>query len=107
MLTLDLRGGCEMWARVVTFEGGDMDKMKAEVERRLREKGGFPETMRGIVVLADRAENRRTFVALFETREEMDVAEPAMNRMREEIPEEIRGQRRSLDYFEVLALHMT
>ncbi len=95
-----------MWARVVTFQGGDMEKMKAEVERRLREKGGFPESMQGLVVLADRDENRRTFVALFETRDAMDEAEPAMNRMRDEIPEEVRGQRTSLEHLEVLALHM-
>ncbi len=94
-----------MWARVASFQGGDDEKMHAEVERRLREKGGFPDTMQSLLVLTDR-EGRRTFIALFDTRAELDEAEPAMSRMREEIPEEVRGQRTSLEYFEVLALHM-
>ena len=96
-----------MWARVATFQGGDPERMQDEIERRLREPGGFPDEMKGLLVLADREENRRVFVALLESRAALEQAEPGFNRMRDEIPEEVRGQRTSLEYYEVVAQHMT
>ncbi len=88
-----------MWARVASFEGTDVARMRAEIQRP---PGELPEGLKGVLNLVDEAGGRQIFVTLFETREAMEAAEPTFERMGDEISEELRGKRVSREYWEVL-----
>lgn len=91
-----------MFARVATHEGGSIEKMREIVEqRKAMENMGLPEGARRAVVLA--GENRRLFITLFDSREAIAAAEATFDAMGDDIPEEARGQRASVEVFEVLA----
>ena len=45
---------------------------------------------------------RRLFVTFFDSREELEAAQERFERMGDEIPEEIRGKRVSVDVYEVV-----
>jgi hypothetical protein len=42
------------------------------------------------------------FVALFDSREALEAAEPGFEAMGNEIPEDVRGRRTAVDYYEVV-----
>lgn len=88
-----------MWARVASFEGVDIDRMREEATRP---QGTMPEGMRGAFGLADAESKRQLFITLFDTREAIEAAEPVFEQMGDEIPEEVRGRRVSKDYYEVV-----
>jgi hypothetical protein len=88
-----------MWARVASFEGTDVERMRAEAARP---PDRMPEGLRAVFGLADAASGRQLFVTLFDTREAIEAAEPIFEQMGDEIPEEIRGRRVSRDYYEVV-----
>jgi hypothetical protein len=92
-----------MWARLASFEGGDTEKLQKLNEERMQ-SGEMtpPEGMTHVLLLADNEKNRRMFVALFESREELDAAEPGFEAMGDEIPEDVRGRRTAVDYYEVV-----
>ncbi len=90
-----------MYARVASFEGGDLERLREENQRRM-EAGETPEEMKGVLVLADAERNRRLFITLFDSREAIEATEPRFEQMGDEIPEEIRGRRTSVDYYEVV-----
>jgi len=89
-----------MFARIATFEGGDVERMRQLNEERmasgeLRPPAGMT---RGLVLEGD----RRLFVSFFESREALEAAEAEFERMGDTIPEEIRGRRVSVDAYEVV-----
>jgi hypothetical protein len=88
-----------MWARVATFEGTDVERMREETRRPGRE---LPEGLRGAFGLGDATSGRQLFITLFDSREAIEAAEPMFEQMGDELPEEIRGRRVSKDYYEVL-----
>jgi hypothetical protein len=88
-----------MWARIATFEGTDVERMRAESSRPPDQ---LPEGLRGAFGLADAAAGRHLFVTLFETREAMEAAEPMFEQMGDQIPEEVRGRRVGKHYYEVV-----
>jgi hypothetical protein len=88
-----------MWARVATFEGVDIERMREEASRP---SGTMPEGMRGAFGLADAESGRQLFITLFDSREAIEAAEPTFEQMGDEISEEIRGRRVSKEYYEVL-----
>jgi hypothetical protein len=88
-----------MWARVASFEGTDVERMRAEAARP---PDRMPEGLRGAFGLADAEGGRQLFITLFDTREAIEAAEPMFEQMGDEIPEEIRGRRVSKDYYEVV-----
>ena len=92
-----------MWARIASFEGGDTDKLQKLNEERMQ-SGEMkpPDGMKHVLLLADSEKNRRMFVALFESRESLDAAEAGFEAMGDEIPEDIRGSRTGVDYYEVV-----
>lgn len=92
-----------MYARVASFEGGDLEKIRQNAEEA-RSSGtmNLPEGIKRTLVLADREANRRQFITFFETREELDAAQQRFEAMGDEIPEEIRGRRTSVDVYEVV-----
>jgi hypothetical protein len=91
-----------MWARVASFEGTDVE--------RLREQSGgrppdelIPAGLRGVLSLADAEGKRQLFITLFDSRDQIEAAEPIFERMGDQIPEDVRGRRVSVDYYEVPA----
>ena len=92
-----------MWVRVATFEGGDTDKLN-EVTREQMSSGEMtpPEGMNGVLILDDREAKKRKFFAFFDSRDTLEAAESAFDRQGDAIPEEIRGKRTSVHYYEVL-----
>jgi hypothetical protein len=87
-----------MWARVASFEGTDVERMRAEANRPPER---MPEGLRGAFSLGDAANGRQLFITLFDTREAIEAAEPLFEQMGDELPEEVRGKRVSKDYYEV------
>jgi len=52
-------------------------------------------------VLEDSDKGRRLFITLFESREAIEQSEPMFEQMGDEISEDVRGQRTSVEYYEV------
>jgi hypothetical protein len=92
-----------MYARVASFEGGDLEKIRQRAEEsRAEGTMNMPEGITRTLVLADREGNRRQFITFFETREALDAAEERFESMGDEIPEDVRGRRTSVDVYEVV-----
>lgn len=89
-----------MWARVASFEGADVERLRAEAGRRPPDEL-IPAGLRGVISLVDTDGKRQMFISLFDSRDEIEAAEPMFERMGDEIPEDIRGRRVSRDYYEV------
>ena len=92
-----------MYARVASFEGGDLERIRQlNEERTAAGTQNMPEGITRTLVLADHEGNRRQFITFFESREVLDAAQPQFEAMGAEIPEEIRGRRTSVDVYEVV-----
>lgn len=92
-----------MYARVASFEGGDNERLQQMNEERMR-SGQMqpPDGMKRAMVLADRERNRRLFISFFDSREQIDAAQERFEQMGDEIPEDVRGRRTSIDVYEVV-----
>ncbi len=92
-----------MFARIATFEGGDSDRLQAINDERMAAGDMNPPAgIQRATLLADRDGNRRLFVTFFDSREALDAAEARFESMGDEIPEDVRGRRTSVDVYEVL-----
>ena len=89
-----------MWARVAAFEGGDVERLREINERRMQEQG-IPEPVKGVLILIAPDGSRQQLITTFESRDAMEQAEAMFEQMGDEIPEEVRGRRTSVDYYEV------
>ncbi len=92
-----------MYARVAAFESRDMsrvDELITTVRERARAGKDIPEAKR-LLMLIDRQAGTALGISLFESEEAIRRAEPAFERMGDEIPEEMRGRRTSVDIYEV------
>lgn len=90
-------------ARVVTFEGGTPDGIRAAVDQvnaDMQQRGGPPEgvTSIGLTFLVDPDGGRAMFLGLFATEDDLRSSEAALNAMD---PPEGMGQRSSVDVYEV------
>jgi hypothetical protein len=92
-----------MWARIASFEGGDTEKLQKLNEERMQ-SGEMkpPEGIKRVMMLEDDENNRRMFVAMFDSREAIEAAEPRFESMGDEVPEDVRGRRTGVDYYEVV-----
>lgn len=91
-----------MWARIATFEGGDQEKLqKMNDERMASGEMKPPEGMKRVLLLADPDKNRRLFIAFFDSKDAIAAAEQRFEQMGDEVPEDVRGRRTSVDYYEV------
>jgi hypothetical protein len=92
-----------MWVRVATFEGGDTEKLDKLMGERM-ESGEMPppEGMSSVLILDDKDTTKRKFLAFFESRDALEAAEAGFDRQGDTIPEEIRGRRTSVHYYEVV-----
>ena len=93
-----------MYARVAAFENRDpsrVDELIDTVKERAQEGQDFPDAKRALM-LVDRTAGTALGITFFETEEAITQAEPAFERLGDEIPEELRGTRTSLDTYEVV-----
>jgi len=86
-----------MWVRVASFENVDFDKMEQRDP-----PSEMPGGMLGAQVLADRSTGRSLFLAFFDTKDSIDAAAEHFEAMGDEIPEEERGRRTSVEAYEVV-----
>jgi hypothetical protein len=92
-----------MWVRVATFEGADPEKANEIVKEQMA-SGEMtpPEGMNSVLVLDDRDAKKRKFLAFFDSKDAITAAEPGFEQQGDRIPEEIRGERTSVAYYDVL-----
>ena len=92
-----------MWVRVATFEGGDTEKLDKLMEERMS-SGEMPplEGMQTVLILDDKDAKKRKFLAFFDSRDALEAAEAGFDRQGDTIPEEIRGKRTSVHFYDVL-----
>ena len=92
-----------MWVRVATFEGGDTEQLDKLVNERMSSGEMTPaEGMGSVLILDDKEARKRKFLAFFESRDQVEAAEPGFDRQGDAIPEEIRGKRTSVHYYDVV-----
>jgi hypothetical protein len=92
-----------MYARVAAFENPDMskvDELIARIEERSQTGTDVPDARR-ILILLDRQAGTSLGITFFDTEEALRAAEPAFERMGDEIPEETRGRRTSVEIYEI------
>jgi len=58
--------------------------------------------MSSVLVLDDKDAQKRKFLAFFESKDAITAAEPGFEKQGDSIPEEIRGKRTSVHYYEVV-----
>ena len=92
-----------MWVRVATFEGGDTEKLDKLMDERMS-SGEMtpPEGMSSVLVLDDKDAKKRKFLAFFESRDTLEAAEAGFDKQGDTIPEEIRGKRTTVHYYDVV-----
>jgi len=92
-----------MWVRVATFEGGDTEKMNKLVDERMSSgQMRAPEGMSSVLILDDTDARKRKFLAFFDSREAVEAAEAGFDEQGDAIPEEIRGKRTTVHYYDVV-----
>ena len=89
-----------MWARVASFENIDVEQLRNMAGQRPPEDL-IPSGLKGILNLIDADGKRQMFITFFGSRDEIEAAEPTFERMGDNFPEEMRGRRVSVDYYEV------
>ena len=91
-----------MWVRVATFEGGDTEQLDELMDERMS-SGDMPppEGMSSVLILDDKDAKKRKFLAFFESRDALEAAEAGFDQQGDTIPEEIRGKRTSVHYYDV------
>jgi heme-degrading monooxygenase HmoA len=97
-----IEGGA-VYARIASFEGGDFERLRQMTTQRIGSGSAseLPEGTRRVLVLADASRTRRLFITLFDSREATKAAEERFEQMGDEIPEDVRGRRTSVESFEV------
>jgi hypothetical protein len=92
-----------MWVRVATFEGGDTEKLDKLLDERMSSgEMSTPEGMSSVLILDDKDAGKRKFLAFFDSRDALESAEAGFDRQGDTIPEEIRGRRTSVHYYDVV-----
>jgi hypothetical protein len=92
-----------MYARVVTFEGGDASKIDQGIaEIREQSKSGPPPGVPGkeMIMLLDRERGKHLFIAFFETEEDYRQGDETLNAMSPPT-EGGMGRRTSVEKYEV------
>jgi hypothetical protein len=92
-----------VYARVATFEGGDLERIRQMNEERRQQPGWMPEGVKRVLVLNEPSSGKRQFITFFESRETLDAASQRFEQLGDDIPEDVRGRRVGVDVYEVLA----
>jgi len=92
-----------MWVRVATFEGADREKIdRLMADQMSSGEMVSPDGMTSALILDEEGARKRKFFAFFDSREAVEAAEAGFDRQGDTIPEEVRGKRTSVHYYEVL-----
>jgi heme-degrading monooxygenase HmoA len=92
-----------MWVRVATFEGVDPEKANAILKERMASGEMTPAAgMDSVLILDDKDAKKRKFFAFFDSKDAITAAEAGFEQQGETIPEQIRGKRTSVHYYEVV-----
>jgi hypothetical protein len=92
-----------MWVRVATFEGGDTEKLDKVIGERMSSGDMTPaEGMSSVLILDDKDAKKRKFMAFFDSRDSVEAAEAGFDQQGDAIPEEIRGKRTTVHYYDVV-----
>lgn len=92
-----------MWVRVATFEGGDTEKLDKLMDERMSSGEMTPPNgMSSVLILDDKDGEKRKFLAFFDGRDALEAAEAGFDQQGDTIPEEIRGKRTSVHYYDVV-----
>jgi len=92
-----------MYARIAAFENPDLSRV-SELLATVRERisaGQDISSARRVFTLVDRDAGELLGITFFDSEEAIRQAEPAFERLGEEIPEELRGKRASVEIYEV------
>ena len=90
-----------MYARIARHEGGDVERLRQMNEERMASgEMGLPEGCRRASVLV--ADGHRLFITFFDDKGALEAAEQRFEQLGEEIPEDVRGRRTSVDVYEVV-----
>lgn len=92
-----------MYARVAAFENPDVSLVE-DLIGRVRESAVSGQDLpdaKGFLMLLDRQGAKSLGITFFESEEAIRAAEPVFERMGDEIPEQQRGRRVSLEVYEV------
>jgi hypothetical protein len=92
-----------MYARVAAFENVDtsvVDDLLGRVRQNI-DANRLPDAQGGLMLL-DRDQRTSLGITFFESEEKIRAAEPEFERMGDEIPEERRGRRTSVDIYELV-----
>ena len=90
-----------MFARIARHEGGDTEQVRRMNEQRMASGDmGLPDGCRRVMVLA--GDDHRLFITFFDDKAAMAAAETRFEEMGNEIPEEVRGRRASVDVYEAV-----
>lgn len=92
-----------MWVRVATFEGADREKIdRLMAEQMSSGEMVSPDGMTSALILDEAGAKKRKFFAFFDSRAAVEAAEAGFDRQGDTIPEEVRGKRTSVHYYEVV-----
>jgi hypothetical protein len=91
-----------MHARIATFEGDTsrIDDLIGTIRERMSSGDEIPGAKRFLMLL-DRQGGTSLGVTFFDSEEAIRAAEPIFERMGDEVPEELRGRRTSVETYEV------
>jgi len=91
-----------MHARVAAFEGDTsrIDDLIGTIRERMSSGDDVPGAKR-FLMLIDRGSGTSLGITFFESEEAIRAAEPIFERMGDEVPEELRGRRTSVETYEV------
>jgi heme-degrading monooxygenase HmoA len=92
-----------MYARVAAFENVDtsvVDDLLGRVRQNI-DANRLPDAQGGLMLL-DRDQRKSLGITFFESEEKIRAAEPEFERMGDEIPEEQRGRRTSVETYELV-----
>ena len=93
-----------MYVRIAEFENRDMsrvDELIETVRARARSGSDFIVAER-LLMLIDRDGGTALGITFFDSKEAIAEAEPTFERLGDEIPEDLRGHRKSVEIYEVL-----
>jgi hypothetical protein len=89
-----------VFARVATFEGGDVERLRnVNNEMLVHEPGRMPGGVKRVMVLEG---DQRLVITFFESREALEASEQKFEQLGDEIDESVRGKRVGLAAYELL-----
>ena len=89
-------------ARVATFEGGNDELMREAMEARGGANMQLPDGMTSSLLLTQGTGKKRLFIAIFDSQGSLDAAAATFEQMGDEISEDARGKRTSVEVFDVV-----